>query len=261
MRCAVKYGRAIEQAISLAKHIRAVNDAAGRPFELELSIDETRQPTSLAEHYIIADQFRQQGLAADQHRAKIHRRLRKRRRLQRRHRRTGAVARRSCRVGPRTWPLQVEPALGLGQALAVSHPGENDERLFPRENSRHQLSGGAARRGPARRNAVPPRDRSLTPALRSGQSDLSRERRDQQVADTRRMCATSSNSRKHISSAGPTCRPERASPNPAGKCCIARSARPDGPGAWSVDPPAAAKRTTIRTRKCLPIISSGICGH
>lgn len=63
MRCAVKYGRAIEQAIGLAKHIRAVNDAASRAFELELSIDETRQPTSLAEHYIIADQFRQQGLA------------------------------------------------------------------------------------------------------------------------------------------------------------------------------------------------------
>jgi hypothetical protein len=63
MRCAVKYGRAIEQAIDLAKHIRAVNEGAGRAFELELSIDETRQPTSLAEHYIIADQFRQQGLA------------------------------------------------------------------------------------------------------------------------------------------------------------------------------------------------------
>jgi hypothetical protein len=63
MRCAVKYGRAIEQAISLAKHIRSVNDAAGRPFELELSIDETRQPTSLAEHYIIADQLRTQDLA------------------------------------------------------------------------------------------------------------------------------------------------------------------------------------------------------
>lgn len=62
MRCAVKYGRAIEQAIRLAMHIRAVNDAAGRPFELELSIDETPQPTSLAEHYIIADQFRQEGL-------------------------------------------------------------------------------------------------------------------------------------------------------------------------------------------------------
>jgi hypothetical protein len=63
MRCAVKYGSAIEQAISLAKHIRAVNAAAGRSFELELSIDETRQPTSLAEHCIIADQFREQGLA------------------------------------------------------------------------------------------------------------------------------------------------------------------------------------------------------
>jgi hypothetical protein len=62
MRCAVKYGRAIEQAIGLAKYIREVNDAAGRPFELELSIDETRQPTSLAEHYIIADEFRQAGL-------------------------------------------------------------------------------------------------------------------------------------------------------------------------------------------------------
>jgi hypothetical protein len=63
MRCAVKYGRALEHAVELAKHIRAVNTAAGRRFELELSIDETRQPTSLAEHYIIADQFRQQGLA------------------------------------------------------------------------------------------------------------------------------------------------------------------------------------------------------
>jgi hypothetical protein len=62
MRCAVKYGRAIEHAISLAKYIREVNEKAGRAFELELSIDETPQPTSLAEHYIIADQFQQAGL-------------------------------------------------------------------------------------------------------------------------------------------------------------------------------------------------------
>jgi hypothetical protein len=62
MRCAVKYGRAIEQAIDLGHHIRQINEAAGRRFELELSIDETPQPTSLAEHYIIADQFRQNGL-------------------------------------------------------------------------------------------------------------------------------------------------------------------------------------------------------
>ncbi len=62
MRCAVKYGRAIKHAIELASYIRNVSDAAERPFELELSIDETRQPTSLAEHYIIADQFREHGL-------------------------------------------------------------------------------------------------------------------------------------------------------------------------------------------------------
>lgn len=62
MRCAVKYGRAIEQAIELANYICEVNASAGRAFELELSIDETPQQTSLSEHYIIADQFRQRGL-------------------------------------------------------------------------------------------------------------------------------------------------------------------------------------------------------
>src|SRR3954466_5545078 len=59
VRCAVKYGRALHQAIQLAKYIAEVNEAAARDFELELSIDETPQPTSLAEHFIIADQFRQ----------------------------------------------------------------------------------------------------------------------------------------------------------------------------------------------------------
>jgi tagaturonate epimerase len=63
LRCAVKYGKAIHEAIGLAQYIRTVNEAADREFELELSIDETRQPTSLAEHYIIADQFRQAGVA------------------------------------------------------------------------------------------------------------------------------------------------------------------------------------------------------
>jgi hypothetical protein len=62
MRCAVKYGRAIEHAIELARYIRAVNEAANRPFELELSIDETRQPTSLAEHFIIASECRGRGV-------------------------------------------------------------------------------------------------------------------------------------------------------------------------------------------------------
>jgi hypothetical protein len=62
IRCAVKYGRALEHAITLAKYIGQVNRTANRPFELELSIDETRQPTSLAEHFIIADQLKRQGI-------------------------------------------------------------------------------------------------------------------------------------------------------------------------------------------------------
>ena len=56
LRAAVKYGRAINLAILLANHIRAVQAAAGCDYEIELSIDETAQPTTLAEHYIIADQ-------------------------------------------------------------------------------------------------------------------------------------------------------------------------------------------------------------
>jgi hypothetical protein len=63
MRCAVKYGNAIKQAIELARYIQKANNTSGQPFELELSIDETRQPTSLAEHYVIADQFREHNLA------------------------------------------------------------------------------------------------------------------------------------------------------------------------------------------------------
>lgn len=58
MRAAVKYGAAITQAIALSNHIRRVQDAAGRDHEIELSVDETDQPTTLAEHWIIADQCR-----------------------------------------------------------------------------------------------------------------------------------------------------------------------------------------------------------
>jgi hypothetical protein len=57
-RAAVKYGRAIQAAIELGRYIGRVCAAAGRAFEIELSIDETEQPTTLAEHYIIASQLR-----------------------------------------------------------------------------------------------------------------------------------------------------------------------------------------------------------
>ena len=63
LRCAVKYGIALEHAIALAQYIVDVNARASRDVELELSIDETRQPTSLAEHFIIADQCRSRGVS------------------------------------------------------------------------------------------------------------------------------------------------------------------------------------------------------
>jgi hypothetical protein len=62
LRAAVKYGRAIKLAIDLSAEVRRVMEAAGRDFEIELSVDETDHPTSLAEHYIIADQCLQNGM-------------------------------------------------------------------------------------------------------------------------------------------------------------------------------------------------------
>lgn len=62
MRAAVKYGRAINHAITIADHIAQVCKAAGADHEIELSVDETEQPTTLAEHYIIADQCVSRGM-------------------------------------------------------------------------------------------------------------------------------------------------------------------------------------------------------
>ncbi|MEN1678451.1 MAG: tagaturonate epimerase family protein [Planctomycetota bacterium] len=61
-RAAVKYGPAIQAAIKLAGHIQEVQEAAGRPYEIELSVDETEQPTTLVEHYIIAEQCLKAGV-------------------------------------------------------------------------------------------------------------------------------------------------------------------------------------------------------
>ena len=60
MRAAVKYGRAIAQALELGDYIDRVQRSAFREHEIELSVDETDQPTTLAEHYIIADEPRRE---------------------------------------------------------------------------------------------------------------------------------------------------------------------------------------------------------
>jgi class 3 adenylate cyclase len=61
-RAAVKYGRAVNAAIRLSEHIRRRAEASGSEFEIELSVDETEQPTTLAEHYLIADHCLEQGM-------------------------------------------------------------------------------------------------------------------------------------------------------------------------------------------------------
>lgn len=62
MRAAVKYGAAIQKALELGNYIRKVHEAKNADYEIELSVDETDQPTTLAEHYIIADQCLKGGM-------------------------------------------------------------------------------------------------------------------------------------------------------------------------------------------------------
>jgi hypothetical protein len=62
MRAAVKYGVALNKGIALADYIKQTTDAKGCDHEIELSVDETEQPTTLAEHYIIADQCLSRGM-------------------------------------------------------------------------------------------------------------------------------------------------------------------------------------------------------
>ena len=62
LRAAVKYGRSLNHALELADHIAKVCEGWSQDHEIELSVDETEQPTTLAEHYIIADQCLTRGM-------------------------------------------------------------------------------------------------------------------------------------------------------------------------------------------------------
>ena len=61
-RAAVKYGPAIAHALQLAGYIKQAAAKRDQPHEIEISVDETEQPTSPAEHYIIADQLLRAGV-------------------------------------------------------------------------------------------------------------------------------------------------------------------------------------------------------
>lgn len=60
LKAVVKYGRAIAQVSSLYHHL--VKTAGRHPFELEVSVDETDQPTSHAEHFYIAKELKRMGV-------------------------------------------------------------------------------------------------------------------------------------------------------------------------------------------------------
>jgi hypothetical protein len=53
IRAGVKYGRAAVRTVELAREVETA--MAGEPNEIELSVDETPQPTSLVEHWLIAE--------------------------------------------------------------------------------------------------------------------------------------------------------------------------------------------------------------
>jgi hypothetical protein len=50
----------VNHAVALARHIDSV--MKGRSYEIELSVDETAQPTTLAEHYVVAHRCIDQGM-------------------------------------------------------------------------------------------------------------------------------------------------------------------------------------------------------
>lgn len=60
LRCAVKYGRALAHTARMAGFIGA--RMGGRAFEIEMSVDETAQPTSPLEHLVIGLELRRRGV-------------------------------------------------------------------------------------------------------------------------------------------------------------------------------------------------------
>ncbi len=60
LKAAVKYGNAVAHVADMYQHL--VQAAGTRPFEFEVSVDETEQPTSHAEHIYIASELNRLGV-------------------------------------------------------------------------------------------------------------------------------------------------------------------------------------------------------
>ncbi len=60
MRAAVKYGAAIIHTVTMSRHIARV--MGDRPFEIEVSVDETLTPTTVFEHFFVATELKRLGV-------------------------------------------------------------------------------------------------------------------------------------------------------------------------------------------------------
>jgi hypothetical protein len=60
LRAAVKYGRALAHTAAMYRHLAATT--GGGSFELEMSVDETATPTSVAEHIFVGAELRRLGV-------------------------------------------------------------------------------------------------------------------------------------------------------------------------------------------------------
>lgn len=60
LKAAVKYGKAVAHVAAMYEHLSSA--ASARPFELEVSVDETEQPTSHAEHVYVAYELKRLGV-------------------------------------------------------------------------------------------------------------------------------------------------------------------------------------------------------
>lgn len=60
LRAAAKYGRVVSHTVRMYHHLEKV--MGGKPFELEMSVDETETVTSLAEHIYIAHELKRLGV-------------------------------------------------------------------------------------------------------------------------------------------------------------------------------------------------------
>ena len=226
LRAAVKYGRAINHALKLADHIKAVNERAEQDYEIELSVDETEQPTTLAEHYIIADQCVSRGMKlvslAPRYIGDFEKGVDYKgdlKELEKSLRDHAAIAE---LLGPYKLSLHSgSDKLSMYPALARGNEGN-----VPRQDGGHELPGGA----PGGRALAMSRCSVGSSTLPGDDTKPTRLRTTSRPPCTRpHRLATSStgpNWSGSTSSAGLTCRWERGSPRRVVRSSIARSARP-----------------------------------